>query len=250
MEQVSNQTKILSIADENSTKNVDFIEKLEKEKNSIKLYYYIWLSRFYIFCATVSLIFFMSASLSLFKLAPNVFVEPLMIMGPDDSAGVVRAEAMTDNMASKDKMLEIFMRNYVIIRNSIIPDDKEMQTRWMPGGMMNFLSSYPIFAEFSKNRETILKNAVAQKLSRTVQIDSIGKVGGDKSPVWKVNFTTFDLSPSDVQGELGAMRLTSQKWTASISAKFYDNRLFMGRRLLNPLGFTVISYSQAPVISF
>ncbi|MFI3242147.1 MAG: type IV secretion system protein [Alphaproteobacteria bacterium] len=244
------QTKVLSITDASATTNVAFIEKIEQEKAGIKLYYYMWLSRLYIFFTTVSLMFFMACSLSLFKIAPKVFVEPFMIISQDNSANVVRAEAMTDNMASKDKILEIFMRHYVVLRNTIIPDQREMETRWMPGGMLNFYSSYKIFKDFSPNIKEKIRAAMQKEVSRSVQIDSIGKVGGAKSPIWKVTFRTYDIIPQASEGEEKAMKLKTLYWTASISAKFYDNRMFLGRRLINPLGFTVVDYSQAQVGGF
>ena len=39
-------------------------------------------------------------------------------------------------------------------------------------------------------------------------------------------------------------------WTASVTARFYPERVFMGRRLINPIGFTVTRYSQSEVEIF
>ncbi len=238
---------------ENKSQNADenmFLTTLEKEKETKKLTYYVWLSRLCIFLSVSSLIVLMSFSLSLFKISPQVFVEPFMIISQDNTEDIVRAEAMIYDMASKDKILEIYMRQYIILRNTIIPDEVEMQTRWYPGGMIHFYSDDPIFAEFSTEVNKTISQSLRSKVSQSVVIDTIGKVGGDKSPIWKATFRTFELSPGAIDSKTGAMKLTTKYWTASISANFYTNRTFLGRRLMNPLGFTVIDYSQAQVNVF
>ena len=114
-------TKILSLAD-GSGRTHEFISETEQEKAGFKLKYYMWLSRLFIFFAIVSLLIFMSSSLALFKLAPQVNVEPFLIINQDSSDGIVRAEAITNRMASKNQLMEIFVRQYVIMRNTIIDD--------------------------------------------------------------------------------------------------------------------------------
>ena len=53
-----------------------YINELEKEHNTLREVYYLWVSRFFILTATVSSIFLVLASLSLFRLAPMVTIEP------------------------------------------------------------------------------------------------------------------------------------------------------------------------------
>ena len=132
-------TKILSIADANGNSR-EFVSEVEKEVSGFKMKYYMWLSRLFILFAVISLLVFMSASLALFKLAPQVTVEPFLIIRQDSSDGIVRYEPIAYDMASKNQLMETFVRQYVIMRNTIINDEKEMQTRWFAGGMLNFLS--------------------------------------------------------------------------------------------------------------
>ena len=132
--------KILSLTDANGRAH-EFISETEQEKAGFKLKYYMWLSRLFILFAIVSLLVFMSTSLAIFKLAPQVTVEPFLIINQDTSDGIVRAEAITNRMASKNQLMETFVQQYVILRNTIINDEREMQTRWYPGGMLSFLSS-------------------------------------------------------------------------------------------------------------
>ena len=90
-------TKILSLAD-GSGRTHEFISETEQEKAGFKLKYYMWLSRLFIFFAIVSLLIFMSSSLALFKLAPQVNVEPFLIINQDSSDGIVRAVAITNQI--------------------------------------------------------------------------------------------------------------------------------------------------------
>ena len=118
-------TKILSLTDGNGQQR-EFVSEAEKEVEGFKLKYYMWLSRLFIFFSVISLSVFMSSSLALFKLAPQVSVEPFLIIKQDNSDGIVRYEPIALDMASKKQLMELFVKQYVILRNTIIRDEKEM----------------------------------------------------------------------------------------------------------------------------
>ena len=241
--------QVLSITDKNKQPHAEFLNKEEKETQSLKLVYYMWLSRLFIFFATISLIVFLSSSLALFHLAPLVEVEPFLIIRQDNSDKLVRSEPISTDMASKDLMLETFIKQYVILRNTVISDEAEMSSRWLPGGMINFLSSWPVFYQFRDATEDMMTEKSYYNFTREVEIISIGRQGGKRSEVWKVDFKTYELRPGDVNSG-GALIMRERYWTASVTARFYPERVFMGRRLINPIGFTVIRYSQSEVEIF
>ena len=216
-------TRVLSITDANG-RHKEFISEVEKEVSGFKLKYYMWLSRLFILFAVVSLMIFMSSSLALFKLAPQVSVEPFLIIRQDTSDGIVRYEPISYKMASKNQLMETFVRQYVLLRNTIIADEKEMQTRWFPGGMMNFLSSDYVFGQFSAYRDSIWSKIIDAEMVREVEIISIGKLGGEKSPVWKVDFKTYDLSTTMRNQNTRALILSTRYWTASVTAYFLRGR--------------------------
>ena len=240
---------MLSLTDANG-RHKEFVSEVEKEVSGFKLKYYMWLSRLFILFAAVSLLIFMSSSLALFKLAPQVSVEPFLIIKQDTSDGIVRYEPISYKMASKNQLMETFVRQYVLLRNTIIADEKEMQTRWFPGGMMNFLSSDYVFGQFSTYRDSIWSKIIDAEMVREVEIISIGKLGGEKSPVWKVDFKTYDLSTTRRNQNTRALILSTRYWTASVTAYFLRGREFVGLRLINPIGFTVTRYSQTEVEIF
>ena len=239
-------SKILAITDAKGEKH-EFISETEEEVSSAKLTYYMWLSRLFIFFCTISLIIFMSTSLALFDLAPRVSVEPFLIIKQDSSDSIVRSEAIETDMPSKKQLMKIFIEQYVILRNTIIRDEAEMKLRWYPGGMINFLSSDYVFSVFDEYRRNIWKTMLDSKIVREIEIISADKLGGEKSPVWKVDFVTYDLSEYQRDNKTRGLTLRTRYWTASVTAYFFKERQFVGLRLINPLGFTVTRYSQTEV---
>lgn len=224
-----------------------YVTESEAGLKSAKEMYYCWLSRLVIFLAILSLAFFTSASLVLFKLVPEVTVEPFLIIKQDNSESMVRYETISTDMASANQMMETFIRQYVMLRNTVLNDEREMQTRWFGGGMVAYLSSPAVFNNFEKQQLPELNKLLRDKVVRDVEIISIGRVGGEKSPVWKVDFRTYDLSPEVRNNQSGSMVLVTKYWTASVTAFFIPERMFMSKRLMNPLGFTVTRYSQTEV---
>ena len=240
-------SRILTITDGNTQRHVEFIEQEEKQESTLKLIYYMWLSRFFIFLAVLSLCLFWSASLALFRLAPQVKVKPFLIITQDNSEGMVRAETIETSMASRDKLTEMYIKQYVEVRNTVISDEIEMMSRWFPGGMVNFLSSPKIFNEFSEYREKVWDSEVMEGLVREVEIIATRRIGGQHSPIWKVDFKTYTLDKNQQENSVAERVMTTQYWTASVTAVFIKDRAFSGIRLINPLGFTVLRYSQAQV---
>ena len=239
-------TKVMALTDK-SGRTYRFLGQAEKEKRSAKMYYYMWLSRLFIFTAVLMIMLFLSSSLALFKLAPQVSVEPFLIINQNSSDDMVRYEPIAHNMASKEQLMEIFVRQYVIYRNTVINDQIEMMTRWYPGGMVNYLSDEKIYNDFYQYQQRVWKYIQDNQISQEVEIISIGKIGGKKSSVWKVDFKTYEVSQRNRNGENGSLILRTRYWTASVTAHFVPERLFMGRRLINPLGFTVTRYNQSEV---
>lgn len=223
-----------------------YVTEDEKEVKTAKEIYYHWLSRLVILLTILSLLFFCAASLVLFKLAPQVTVEPFLLIEQDQSEEMVRYEPIAPDMPSSRQIMETFIKQYIIVRNSVINDEREMQSRWYGGGIVNYLSSPQIFNEFyTKEVEKNFFNILQSGAVRDVEIISINKAGGENSRVWTVKFNTYELNPNYRNEISGAMRLITRYWTASISAIFVPERMFLSRRLMNPLGFTVVQYSQS-----
>jgi len=223
-----------------------YLDHLEKTATSAKLGYYLWISRFFVLAAVVSMSFLVLASLALFRLAPRVTVEPLLLVKNSESDNLVSNESISFDMNSKDILMKMYIKQYVTLRNAIIHDKDEMRVRWMSGGMVSFLSSPKVYNEFGAPLAEKWESIIKQSSSREVDITSVVRQGGDKSAVWKVDFKTYDLGGDRADSE----GVKVKYWTASVTARFIPERSFSFYRLINPLGFTVTRYSQTEVNIF
>ena len=246
---MNNGTRVLSITNQNKStyEHVEFATEVDEQLSTLKENYYIWLARLLIVFATAALVVFTSSSLVIFRLAPRVTVEPLLILKQYDSSGLTRYEPIEYNMASRKMLMEVFVKQYVIMRNTVVHDYREMQIRWFPGGWVHFLSSDKVFSDFSEDIEKRTSVLVDGRVTTEVEIISIGKQGGENSPVWKVDFKTYEIRPNTIEDAEGENIMLTRYWTASITSYFIPGREMMSRRLMNPLGFTVVRYSQTEV---
>lgn len=210
--------------------------------NSMKEIYFRWLSRLVVLCAVLSLGLFLCASLVIFRLAPEIIVEPLLIISQNDSKTMVRYEPITPKMPSIKQMTELFIKQYIIMRNTVINDEQEMRTRWGPGGIVAYLSSPRVYYEFVGQNTENINQMFDNDYSSEVRIDSLNKIS-ENSPAWIVNFTIYNLSRSR-SGKNGALTLKKTKMRASVTPRFIPERRAVFARLINPLGFTVMKYNQ------
>lgn len=241
---LGNGTQKLYITDgktENKSFQQQYITDEDIVTTSAKLVYFRWLSRLVVLCSVISLSFFLCSSLVVFRLAPEILVEPLLIIGQNSSDEVVRYEPMNTNMSSLKQMTEMFVKQYVIVRNTVINDEREMRTRWGPGGIVQYMSAPSVYAEFVGKNAAKVENMFDNEYSSEVRIDKIGKIG-EKSPVWVVNFTVFNLSRNQETG--GSLLLKEARYRASVTPRYLSFRGFVSPRLINPMGFTVMKYSQ------
>lgn len=223
---------------------VEFLSELTEADKSSKEVYFRWLSRLVLLCAIVSLSFFLSASLVIFRLAPEIIVEPLLIIRQNDSESMARYEPITTKMPSIRQLTEMFIRQYVIMRNTVINDEQEMRTRWGPGGIVHCMSSQEVYADFvGLNAESVDK-MFDDGYSSEVQINEIGKES-ESSPAWFVVFTVFNLSKD--RSRSGSLTLKTQRYKVSMTPKFIPERRMYRARLINPLGFTVMKYNQSEI---
>lgn len=247
-QQVENNSDIKAISGSTSNQS-QYIEQIDETERSAKMFYYLWISRFFILTAVLTVSFLVLASLSLFRLAPRVTVEPLLLIKNSSSDDLVSNEGITFDMPSKDLLMKMYIKQYVTLRNTIIHDRLEMQTRWMAGGMVNFLSSPAVYNEFGAPLVNTWEQIISQPITREVDVTSITRQGGERSQIWKVDFKTYDL-PNQAGQESSADSIKVRYWTSSITARFIPDRAFSFYRLINPLGFTVIRYSQTEVNIF
>lgn len=250
MANIENQ-KVLRITDVNSTKGApDFITAEVVEVRRAKLIYYKWVSRLMTLLATISLLYGVCATLAILKLAPELLLEPQIFNEVSDSKHLVTKELIHQRMTSRERIMINFMKYYVEIRNTYIKDKDEMQKRWIWGGLLSYLSTYKVYKDFEEEYPKIQTELDELGASRSVEILSIKRIGGEKSFAWKIEFKTYDYIQKGevtVSDKTIEPEVIERYWTANIQSRSNINRRVAYRRLLNPLGFIVVSYYQSEI---
>ena len=249
MAQLDNGTKQILLAGTATEKKAGyqphFISEINRNETSGKEIYFMWLSRLVILCAITSLAFFLCSTLVIFRLAPEIIVEPLLLVANQkDSESMVRYEPMTTKMPSLKQMTEMFIKQYIIMRNTVVNDDAEMVTRWGPGGIVHYMSSREVYSDFIGNHRDHIGQMYDKEYSSEVSIDSIARES-ENSPVWRVDFSVHNLSHG--RNSTGALTLKTVRYRASVTPKYFPEKSVVVRRLINPLGFTVVKYNQSEI---
>lgn len=247
MANIANQ-KILQI-ENNADNNIipDFITEDVVEIRRAKLIYYKWVSRLMILLATCTLVYGVCATLVLFKLVPQIIIDAQIFVLFSDSDSYVKREYIDAKMSSRQKMTENFIKQYVELRNTYIKDELEMKKRWIWGGLVSYLSTRSVYNEFEKIYPKLQNEMEEKKASRSVEILSLKRLGGEKSRVWNVEFKTYDYTygtKNDYNSKMVEPEIKEKYWTANITCKISPKRRIAYKRLLNPLGFFVVHYSQ------
>ncbi len=251
MANIENQ-RILQL--EASNKNIgmpEFITEDVIEVTRVKLIYYKWISRLMLLLATLSIAVSVCITLSIMKLAPNIIVDPQIFVNMSDSKSLVKREYVDRRMESREKMMVNFIKQYVEIRNSYINDEQEMVSRWDWGGLLSYLSTYKVYNDFSTKEYIKTKKEMNDIMgSRSVEIISVGRTGGEKSNTWEVKFKTYDFTYKEKgMGRKKSVEpiVVERNWVANVRGYIDINRRTSFRRLINPLGFVIYSYYQSEI---
>lgn len=251
MANIENQ-KILQITDKTyKEKTPDFITEDVVEVRRAKMIYYKWISRLMALLATISLCYCVASSLVLLTLVPRIMLDAQIFTLFSDSSSIVKREYINSKMESREQIMINFMKQYIELRNTYIRDPREMKKRWLWGGLVSYLSTRSVYDKFAEIYPKLSKEMDDNKTSRSVEILSIERSGGEKSYIWKVEFKTYDFgygASTEYQPNknLGP-EITERFWTANIGCSANRHRRTAYRRLLNPLGFVVHSYYQSEI---
>lgn len=229
----------------------EFITEEVVEEKRLKLTYYRWISRLMCLLATISLSYGVCATLVILKLVPEILVDPqIFVEHMSDSDSLVKREYVNYHMESREKMMINFMKQYIELRNTYIKDEREMKNRWLWGGLVSYLSTYKVYKEFEKTYPQLQAEMQEKDASRSVEIISVEKTGGDKSNTWTFEFKTYDYTFKDNNNSRKKTVepiIEERYWTANIRGYIDVNRRTAYRRLLNPLGFVVYGYYQSEI---
>lgn len=199
---------------------------------------YLWTARAFavIFaismCCNFILIYVIFAITPLYRVAPY-------LMSFADKGEQIYTIVPVQNIYDQKYLTEIFVREYILLRNTFVNDIDEMQKRWGPEGLLQEYSSTGAYDKFyNEVAKPTIEKISQYNITRNIKIASVTEVGGEHGePWWQVEFRMEDMAPS-----LETPRVSV--WLASIKIKYRAKKVKFGERLKNPLGFTVLDYKQ------
>lgn len=200
---------------------------------------YLWTARAFAIVFAVSLCCNLILTYVIIKIMPLYRVEPYLFTFQDKEEQVYRVEQVQKIYEYK-YLTEIFVREYILLRNTFVNDEKEMRERWEPGSNLQEMSGRRVYDEFKKNMaDKALELIRERNLTRNIKISSVTEVGpkNNVGMVWQVEFRVEDMMPDDEMPQVSV-------WIANLTIRYINKTVRFGERLKNPLGFTVVEYSQ------
>lgn len=184
--------------------------------------------------------FFVSGTLNVslawafITILPLKEVLPVLVTTTDKSEQIVRMQPFTRTMAGMTAMTEKLVREYVVMRHTMVLDDAEMTRRWGADGDIWRYSTTDEYERFMLQTRPTWEALKQRQVSRSVEIVSSSQI----SPgYWQVEFTVTERENN---------ALTSRNnYVASLRALYEPTTVRYDERLLNPLGFHVANYTIA-----
>ena len=199
---------------------------------------FLWIAR--IFCG---LCFFFSGtaallSLVLLHLTGEAETNSFIVTSPTFSENLAYFEPLHADAPKMDTLAEMFVRQYISARHSVVKNVREMNVYWGGGGIVDNMSSPSVFEKFyTSEAEPVLDTQ--QPPPKTIEVD-MKRIIKDGWNNWQVFFDTRALATAE-----GDAPPEVTSWIATIQFRYYAYRALMVRRLKNPMGFTVMQYNVA-----
>lgn len=200
---------------------------------------YLWTARAFAIVFAVSLCCNLILTYVIIKVMPLYRVEPYLFSFADKGEQIYHIEEV-QRIYDYKYLTEIFVREYILLRNTFVNDEKEMRERWEPGSNLQEMSSRGVYDSF---RKTFADKAIElireHNLTRNIKISSVTEVGPKRGGMsWQVEFRVEDMMPAKETPQVSV-------WVANLTIRYRSKTVRFGERLKNPLGFTVVEYSQA-----
>ncbi|MBQ7303625.1 MAG: type IV secretion system protein [Alphaproteobacteria bacterium] len=194
---------------------------------------YLWTARAFAVIVAVSLCCNLILIIAITQLLPLYRLEPFILTFENKQDQVYDIRPIT-NMEDRKEVTEVFVREYVLMRSAFSTNIREMESRWMPGGPIEEMSSSTVYQSFvDKVANEAFKRIKSEGMTRSVQIMTVNELSNG---LWQVEYETRDMLPSSSAPEI-------KYWTASLRVGYRKKKVKYGERLNNPIGFTVVRYS-------
>ena len=194
---------------------------------------YLWTARAFAIITAISLCCNIILILAISQVIPLYRIEPFLLTFQNKEDQVYNIQ-LVQGLEDEKAITEVFVREYVLLRSSFDRDIPEMESRWMPGGQVQEMSSQTVYEDFIRNTANrALELIRTRNLQRTVRILTVNELGRG---LWQVEYETRDMYPDSPKPEVNY-------WTASLRIAYVNKTVKYDERLKNPVGFTVTRYS-------
>jgi len=196
---------------------------------------YLWTARAFAIVSAVALCLNLVLLLAIMHLMPLKRVEPFLLTFQNRDEQVVKIRPLAKDLAAEDIISEAMIRQYVLLRNTMIADVDEMAFRWGPDGPLRWMSSSQVYNQFSKTVKDWLARIKLEGLTREVRIESVVR----NQNIWLVYIVTRDMLPEAEEPAIS-------RWRIRLSIKYFgqeQKEVKYINRLKNPLGFAVDRYA-------
>ena len=194
---------------------------------------YLWTARAFAIITAISLCCNIILILSISQVIPLYRIEPFLLTFQNKEDQVYNIQ-LVQGLEDEKAITEVFVREYVLLRSSFDRDIPEMESRWMPGGPVQEMSSQTVYEDFIRNTANrALELIRTRNLQRTVRILTVNELGRG---LWQVEYETQDMYPDSAVPDVNY-------WTANMRITYRPKTVKYDERLKNPIGFTVVQYS-------
>ncbi len=194
---------------------------------------YLWTARAFAVIVAISICCNLVLVLAIAQLVPLYRIEPFLLTFENKEEQVYDIMPL-GNMVDQKTVTEVFVREYVLLRSAFVNDAREMEARWMPGSMLQEMSSPAVYQSFiDKTAKRALEIIRTKGLVRVVRVMTVNELSRG---LWQVEYETRDMYPDSTAPQV-------DYWTASLKIAYRKKTVKYGERLNNPIGFTVTSYS-------
>jgi type IV secretory pathway component VirB8 len=195
----------------------------------------LWSARAFAILSALSVCLNVVMGVALAQLTPLVRVQPYLVNFQNKSEQIVTVTPINRSLEDSNRVTERLVRQYVMLRHTIVPKASEMERRWGVGSDLHYMSTNPIYKEFSSEEfRKGMDLLVSEGLSRGVEIGYVNILTSNSA--WEVGFTTYDMYPQATEPKV-------KRWRAVVEVDYQPSRLSHRARFRNPLGFYVRRYS-------
>ncbi len=224
-----------SLVDKAKEKMPQIAEVSELSVDVLRERRYLWTARAFAIVSAVALCVNFVLLIAIGNMMPLKRVEPYLLTFQNKEEQVVKIQPLSKNLAAEDVISEAMIRQYVLLRNTMVSDVDEMAFRWGQEGPIRWMSSNAVYNQFAKTIKDWLSRIKLEGLTREVRIESVVR----NQNIWFVYIITRDMLPEAEEPAIS-------RWRIKLAIRFFaknQNEVKYIDRLKNPLGFAVEGYS-------